>query len=268
MKLGGSNLLKLITKQYKSAFTPTSLKLRRVKLALPAFTIVELLVVIVVIGILAAITIVSYQGVTSKAQLSSAMSAVSQAARKIDIYIINHGTFPSTLSDIGINNNSSVTYYYFQNTITQPAFYCIESLVGTARYKFVNDGSKLPGSCNLFFESAAPSPKLTDGDINTSNWVGLTSPITISLPNSVDVSAVKVWHYYGDGRTYYGTKTEVSEDNVNWFTTFDSAISGIYAETSVGRTDRFQSRKVRYIRDYLNGNTVNPYNHWVEVQAF
>ncbi|MGB4420212.1 MAG: prepilin-type N-terminal cleavage/methylation domain-containing protein [Candidatus Saccharimonadales bacterium] len=42
---------------YSLAFTPTSLKLRRVKLALPAFTIVELLVVIVVIGILAAITI-------------------------------------------------------------------------------------------------------------------------------------------------------------------------------------------------------------------
>jgi len=40
------------TKQYKSAFAPTSLKLRMVKPALPAFTIIELLVVIVVIGIL------------------------------------------------------------------------------------------------------------------------------------------------------------------------------------------------------------------------
>ncbi|MGB4420392.1 MAG: prepilin-type N-terminal cleavage/methylation domain-containing protein [Candidatus Saccharimonadales bacterium] len=40
------------TKQYQAAFAPTSLKLRRVKLALPAFTIIELLVVIVVIGIL------------------------------------------------------------------------------------------------------------------------------------------------------------------------------------------------------------------------
>jgi len=89
MKLGGSNLLKLITKQYKSAFTPTSLKLRRVKLALPAFTIVELLVVIVVIGILATITVVSYSGITNRAVIANVQSDLSNASKKLKIYQLN-----------------------------------------------------------------------------------------------------------------------------------------------------------------------------------
>ena len=31
-----------------------------------------------------------------------------------------------------------------------------------------------------------------------------------------DIETVNVWHYYGDGRTFSKTKTEVSTDGVNW----------------------------------------------------
>lgn len=47
------------------------------------FTIVELLIVIVVIGILAAITIVSFNGVTKKAAATAAQSELSQNAKVI-----------------------------------------------------------------------------------------------------------------------------------------------------------------------------------------
>jgi len=47
------------------------------------FTIVELLIVIVVIGILAAITIVSFNGVTKKAAATAAQSELSQNAKAI-----------------------------------------------------------------------------------------------------------------------------------------------------------------------------------------
>ena len=50
------------------------------------FTIVELLIVVVVIAILAAITIVSYNGITSRANNSSAKSAASNVAKKVEAY--------------------------------------------------------------------------------------------------------------------------------------------------------------------------------------
>ena len=50
------------------------------------FTIVELLIVIVVIAILAAITIVAYNGVTARANTTSAKAAASTFAKKAEAY--------------------------------------------------------------------------------------------------------------------------------------------------------------------------------------
>ncbi|MCX6728638.1 MAG: prepilin-type N-terminal cleavage/methylation domain-containing protein [Candidatus Saccharibacteria bacterium] len=60
------------------------------------FTIVELLVVIVVIGILAAITIVSYAGVSQKAVATSLTSDLDNASRQLKLYQVDHGTFPTS----------------------------------------------------------------------------------------------------------------------------------------------------------------------------
>jgi len=60
------------------------------------FTIVELLVVIVVIGILAAITMVSYTGVTAKANTVAAQSAASAVISKANIYYAEKGIWPAT----------------------------------------------------------------------------------------------------------------------------------------------------------------------------
>jgi hypothetical protein len=49
-----------------------------------------------------------------------------------------------------------------------------------------------------------------------------------------DIDYIHIWHYYADGRKYHNTKTEVSEDGVNWITVFDSAVSGEYTETPEG----------------------------------
>ena len=61
------------------------------------FTIVELLVVIVVIGILAAITVVSYSGVTSKARTAQAQSNANSVRQVADIYYTDNGYYPATL---------------------------------------------------------------------------------------------------------------------------------------------------------------------------
>jgi len=60
--------------------------------------------------------------------------------------------------------------------------------------------------------------------------------IQVDLGEAFDIQEFKVWHYYADGRIYNGTKNEVSEDGVNWFTVFDSSISGVYKETVKGHS--------------------------------
>lgn len=66
------------------------------------FTIVELLIVIVVIGILAAISIVAYNGVTSRASDTTVKSDLSNIAKKIDIFKIEAGSAPAaTIAGMG-----------------------------------------------------------------------------------------------------------------------------------------------------------------------
>lgn len=58
------------------------------------FTIVELLIVIVVIGILAAITIVAYNGVQSRAREASLKSDLTNVAKQIELYRAD-GDYPA-----------------------------------------------------------------------------------------------------------------------------------------------------------------------------
>lgn len=58
------------------------------------FTIVELLIVIVVIGILAAITIVAFNGVQSRAENNKTISAVGQYAKILQQYSVNNSAYP------------------------------------------------------------------------------------------------------------------------------------------------------------------------------
>lgn len=69
------------------------------------FTIVELLIVIVVIGILAAITIVSFNGVTKKATAAAVQSELSQNAKSIMATAAVNGQY----SNVDVMNPAVVT---------------------------------------------------------------------------------------------------------------------------------------------------------------
>lgn len=62
------------------------------------FTIVELLIVIVVIGILAAITIVAYGGIQSRARDSARKADISTLKKALEIYKLDNGRFPAATS--------------------------------------------------------------------------------------------------------------------------------------------------------------------------
>ena len=66
------------------------------------FTIVELLIVIVIIGILAAITIVAYNGIQNRGKTSSAAAAATNFTKKVELYNTDGGTsaYPLQSSDL------------------------------------------------------------------------------------------------------------------------------------------------------------------------
>lgn len=67
------------------------------------FTVVELLVVIVIIAILAAITIVSYNGITASSMSSVAKLDVSNIAKQMELYRSENGLYPPIVAASGVN---------------------------------------------------------------------------------------------------------------------------------------------------------------------
>lgn len=73
-----------------------SMKKTNINLKISGFTIVELLVVIVVIGVLAAITMVSYSGITQKAKSAVLQSDIKSASTILEMDKTVNGKYPDT----------------------------------------------------------------------------------------------------------------------------------------------------------------------------
>jgi Tfp pilus assembly protein PilE len=63
------------------------------------FTVVEILIIIVVIGILAALLIVTYNGIVGRARLTTAQSDMKSFAQSADIFKAQTGVSPNTVLD-------------------------------------------------------------------------------------------------------------------------------------------------------------------------
>ncbi len=67
------------------------------------FTIVELLIVIVVIGILAAFSLVAYNGIQAKANDSRRLNDVSLMNKALRLYKVDNGAYPNTQPNPGFS---------------------------------------------------------------------------------------------------------------------------------------------------------------------
>lgn len=85
------------------------------------FTIVELLIVVVVIAILAAITIVSYNGITGRANQSAAKASASTVVKKAELFAADSGLnrYPISASDTVLfpGTDQSKTWYFGSPTV-------------------------------------------------------------------------------------------------------------------------------------------------------
>lgn len=106
------------------------------------FTIVELLIVIVVIGILAAITIVAYNGIQTRARTATVTSQLTQAAQKIAVWQAdNPGLAPATLADAGVADTDSVLFQLTSNNSVSPSTFCVTATSGSITYYVDNNGT-------------------------------------------------------------------------------------------------------------------------------
>lgn len=89
------------------------------------FTIVELLIVIVVIAILAAITIVAYNGTLGRAQDSTIKSDISTLVKKLELYKIDHSdVYPMNNNELATMNMRISGGAYDTTTTMRNALYC------------------------------------------------------------------------------------------------------------------------------------------------
>jgi type IV pilus assembly protein PilA len=71
------------------------------------FTIVELLIVVVIIAILAAITIVAYNGIQNRAKASSAQSLANTIVKKAEAFNATESTYPANVAGFGNGNGTT-----------------------------------------------------------------------------------------------------------------------------------------------------------------
>jgi len=97
-----------------------------------AFTIVELLIIVVVIGILASVVLISFSNISQRAILSSLQSDLSNAKKQLQNYQTQNGVFPTQIAcpaslttDICIKPSGSNVFSYtsYNANENQPSFY-------------------------------------------------------------------------------------------------------------------------------------------------
>jgi hypothetical protein len=131
----------------------------------------------------------------------------------------------------------------------------------------------------------ASSAYATDGVISTSHYMNLAGGavwVQVDLGQSYSISTVRLWHYFGDGRTYHDVIVQLAP-----VADFSSGVTTVfnndgdnnvgrgagtdleYKETSAGKTIALSTPvSARFIRCWSNGSNVNAYNHYVEIAAY
>jgi len=76
------------------------------------FTLIELMIVVAIIGILAAIAIPAYQDYTIRAQVSEGLNLSGGAKAAVTEYFQDRGTMPATNAIAGLANNTDIQGKY------------------------------------------------------------------------------------------------------------------------------------------------------------
>lgn len=140
----------------------------------PGFTIVELLIVIVIIGILAAITIVAYNGIQQRARDSRRGSDIIQLQKALGMYEAENGAYPQ----VGTANTG-----YDIQTLATPLNPYMKTIPddpqkgqsGVTNYQYVTTGGGAGYGIRISYESKPQCKILVNK--TTTEWWGTATPV-------------------------------------------------------------------------------------------
>lgn len=125
------------------------------------FTIVELLIVIVVIAILAAITIVAFNGVQQRTRTSQTASALTAWIKGIKLYRTDKGSWPTGLACLG-----SGYMWGPQGTDTSGVAQCRQDNVGSG----FKENTAFTNAILPYLGGSTPTPAMVTGYASDTQW--------------------------------------------------------------------------------------------------
>ncbi|HEZ9463372.1 TPA: pilin [Neisseria gonorrhoeae] len=83
------------------------------------FTLIELMIVIAIVGILAAVALPAYQDYTARAQVSEAILLAEGQKSAVTEYYLNNGIWPENNGDAGVASSSSIKGKYVESVTVE-----------------------------------------------------------------------------------------------------------------------------------------------------
>ncbi|HFC1807172.1 TPA: pilin, partial [Neisseria gonorrhoeae] len=78
------------------------------------FTLIELMIVIAIVGILAAVALPAYQDYTARAQVSEAILLAEGQKSAVTEYYLNHGEWPENNDSAGVASSADIKGKYVE----------------------------------------------------------------------------------------------------------------------------------------------------------